>query len=315
MKVYIYIFLISIPIYSFAQQGNLVSIVDKRTGDKVPFPSITFITENYSINADSKGQFILPDLIKKTDTLYVSKQGYVTLKIPVNSIANSGVIKLDEKPLVSVVKTINLQKLGKEELILNSYDKKKVFYFVGLDKLIEQFDYLQIAQKMHIPESGAVIKQISITRLILKDDWLKDNTPVTRTKFILRIYDVDSLSGGPGKDLCDKIIEVSDNESETININVAKYKILVPQKNFFVAVEWLRTPYNVQGAKVNDKNSYGWYYGEKRSTKIYQPFIGMSNIKGQDLNCWALNFKNQWRPYSYFSPDLTDFAITASVNY
>lgn len=45
----------------------------------------------------------------------------------------------------------------------------------------------------------------------------------------------------------------------------------------------------------------------------YHPMIGISPYKGPKLNIWALNFRHEWVAFTYFSPDLTDLAISAVV--
>jgi len=47
----------------------------------------------------------------------------------------------------------------------------------------------------------------------------------------------------------------------------------------------------------------------------FRPAIGISPEKGKKLNMWALNLNHMWKPYTSYSPDFTDLAIKAVVDY
>lgn len=203
------------------------------------------------------------------------------------------------------------------QIILNKFDKNKVSFFVGLEKPTEHFNYLQIAQKFKSPAEHASITEVAIRRLILKGDGYIVNTGLlAKTKFLLRVYDVDPKTAGPGKDLCDEIIEVKNLADEMIKVDLRKYRISIPGKYFFIAVEWQRIDYNEQATLVGDDGLlFSATAVSKSRMRIYQPFIGMSNVKGSQSNGWVLTHENKWGVYNYFAPDLTDFAISAVVSY
>lgn len=64
---------------------------------------------------------------------------------------------------------------------------------------------------------------------------------------------------------------------------------------------------------------YSMLYNEKLGKDEkhinYRPAIGISPIKGKKLNIWGLNFEQEWKLYTYFSPDWTDLAVKAVVEY
>jgi hypothetical protein len=130
------------------------------------------------------------------------------------------------------------------------------------------------------------------------------------TKFRIRVYDIDPVTNGPGRDLCTEVIEESKSVGSQVTKNLKKYNIIIPNKVFFIAIEWLRDYYN-GGYSISYK------FDENKPTKQvnYRPAIGISPITGKKLNIWALNFKREWQPFTYFMPFGTDLAIKASIEY
>lgn len=208
--------------------------------------------------------------------------------------------------------------LGKETL--NSFDASEIKFFLGLDKVDEKFDYHQIAQKYTNKHNIVKINRVSIYRLIKQE--ISGNTQdkfLQKTKFRIRIYDIDSLTGRPTIDLCNRIIEVQDKENEVIKVNLNPYDIIISKKFFFIAVEWLHISYNKSEVEVHkdmrSEDNLLQLNSEIDIRDCFQPIIGMSNKKSSENNAWALNFQNQWVPYIHFSPELTDFAISAEIEY
>jgi hypothetical protein len=80
--------------------------------------------------------------------------------------------------------------------------------------------------------------------------------------------------------------------------------IRIPGKDFFVAIEWLKIPYN------EDRNK------RKVNGKIvehitYRPDIGINNTSSADREVWGLNFNNTW----FRMPNLKGISISATIKY
>jgi hypothetical protein len=69
--------------------------------------------------------------------------------------------------------------------------------------------------------------------------------PGKNTRFRIRIYDYDSIKNNPGVDLCDSVIEVYGRG--IIRVKLDKYGIVLPHRQFFVAVQWLFIDENIEG--------------------------------------------------------------------
>ncbi len=313
---------------SFAKEVFKVKVVDKTNSKPIPYVSVVLLKSNLVITIDEKGEFELAEDITITgDTLLFSVFGFCTIKHPASYFNNFQIVELTPTNL-PVNGTRNAEKPGKR-FSLNEFQPKKVKYFLGLQKSSEVFNFLQVAQKFEVPAKNVALKQVSIFRLVWEDieremerekaaGQVSDTGSLQKTTFRVRIYDVDSVTGLPGKDLSE--IEVKDRRSNLIKVNLSQHKIIVPQQTFFVAVEWLRIPYNLSRTAITvdekllgipeEKAGYGGML-----ISCYKPILGMSAEKGSKFNTYALTYQNEWVPYTHFAPELTDFAISAEVEY
>ncbi len=317
MKNILVICICTLSFSASAQIKNLRGIViNHQTKRSVPYASVILLKADLAINTETDGTFNInvPD-DPCTDTLVIKHFHYDTLKIPVLSFKNGSVIELNEQqPSLAnepVVKQDNTK------LILNKFNKKATRFYIGLNKYNYRFNHEQIAQKLNVPVANAKLLSIVIQRMRDVSKVVRDYDP--HTKFLIHIYDVNAQSGSPGKELSSQCILVQNKSSEIIDIDLSKYNVVIPGKQFFVAIEWLRIDFNeLVNFAVNDPGG-GFVFKENQENYKgyirYHPIIGMSGTKGNELNTWALNFQGQWAPYTYFSPDLTDFAISAEVAY
>jgi len=117
---------------------------------------------------------------------------------------------------------------------------------------------------------------------------------------------MDTLSKAPSKDLCNQIIEVI-TRRKTINLNLEKYKIYIPDKDFFVAIEWLKIPFNENKFKVKIN-------GDKVDRISYRPSIGWTDNVNSKMEAWMLNYKNEWHPMFQMN-NKTSVSIAATVKY
>lgn len=313
---------------SFAQA--IFIVVDKTDKKPIPYVSVVLLRNNLAATTDEKGEFELDDAITASgDTLSVSVFGYQSVKLPTSYFSNSKSVELPRvAPLPDGVRTAGV---ARKKYRLNEFRPEKIRHFLGLQKSSEAFNYLQVAQKFELPEKNAMLKQVNIFRLVWKEiereledgrraGVFSDTGTLQKTKFKVRIYDVDSVNGLPGRDLTREAIEVQDRWSDVIKVSLNSFKIRIPQNTFFVAVEWQRIPYNLSRTSVivdekllglpEEKAAYG-----KLATACYKPILGMSHQKGPKLNTYALNYKGDWVQYKHFAPELTDFAISAEVEY
>jgi hypothetical protein len=284
------------------QKLNTFYLVDSATRKGMAV-SVAIVRANLFITTEPDGVFVIPgDLTKMRDTIIFSAQNYQSIKFPLNLLNGLSVISLKK----DIVQKSILNASFKNDTLLNDFERDEVAYHAGVTTEHERFDYKQIAQKFTLQKSGVSLKAVKVIRLAYA--W-RDG--LHAAKYRLRVYDADPKTGAPGKDLCAEQIEVSSaNDQKQNNINLKKYGIIIPNKTFYIAVEWLRDNYNAAEVVIYDRKQKKMITYEN-----YQPAIGLSPIKGNDLNIWALTIKNEWKPYTYFMPFGTDLAIKATIEY
>ena len=240
--------IIGFPVFVFAQKKCSGIVIDRITRSRIPYAAIGLIKENKGINANEAGYFTIDVHGNENDTLAVSSVGYNTLKIPVSSLHDNISIELDEKP--SILKEVIVQNAYKNSITLNKYSSCTLNHYTTNYK---------IAQLFTAPTKNALLSEINIC---------KSNRKAT---FRIQVYDMDTITKSPTTELTDTIIEVN-SEKKRVNINVEQYKIIIPNRNFFIAIEWLLIP----------ENAYTETYtinGEKKTMINYAPMISFKEIK------------------------------------
>lgn len=297
------------------QKFNSFHLVDENTHRAIPTVSVAIVRARLSITTEEDGVFSIPgDLAKMRDTIIFYAQNYVTRKMQLSHLNGMDTIYL--KKAADMANNIKL--VIKADTLLNDYRKQDVGYYTGLHAGDCPFLYLQLAQRFDMPKSGTLLKKITIHRLAfnLNYEWTPDSTgqynytELEHTKFRIRVYDIDPVTGGPGKDLCDHIIEIKDRDESKVGTNLKPYNIFIPNKTFFVAIEWLRDYYNMTYTRIYNPDA-----GKIKTYMNYRPSIGISPIKGNRLNIWGFSLKHEWKPYTDYSPDFTDLAIKVEVGY
>ncbi|WP_214072323.1 hypothetical protein [Mucilaginibacter sp. dw_454] len=302
---------------SYAQQApkiNTFHVVDFNTKKPIGYATINILKAKLAIATESDGVFIIPgNLAAMRDTIILNAQTYIPLKLPISTLATMDTIRLYRM----IPKNQGIQTKFSAKRTLNDYLADDIGLYAGVATDDAPFNYLQIAQ--HFVTDAATSKLASIT-INKPSDWLL-------TKFRVRIYDTDPATGGPGADLYDRIIDIDNEEyvndylnrrssyasyveSKSTIIDFRKDNIIIPSKGFFVAVEWLRDFFNASKAPVYNKVT-----SKVDTAIVYRPFIGISPVKGNQLNIWVMQLDRTWKTYDHFYPFGTDLAIKATVEY
>ncbi len=287
---------------------NLFHVVDSDTKLPVPSVSVSIIKARLAINTENDGIFSIPgNLSTMRDTIIFAAQNYLAFKFPIRELEERDSIQLIRVAFLAPPK----QSVSKLDTLLNDFDSNDVEHYAGVNERATSFEWLQLAQRFDSPKIGGVLKNVSIYRLVftLNGEGQANYAATEYTKFRVRIYGLDSLTLGPGRDLCSKVIEAKSNGRRRIKIDLTNLNIVIPDPEFFVAVEWVRDFHNMGYVRLNNAD------GLTTDRVInYRPAIGISPIKTNNLNIWGMNFRRAWLPYSYFSPDFTDLAIKAEVS-
>jgi len=298
----------------YAQKVNTFHVVDSSTGKPVPYTSISILKAKLAITTEADGVFNIPGKLGALrDTITLNAQTYAPLKLALSKLATVDTIRLTKV----IGKHSEVKNKFSAKLILNNYLADDIGLYAGVATDDASFNYLQIAQRFAASTTNNRLASITINKT---SDWML-------TKFRIRIYDIDPANGGPGADLFGGIIDVDNQdyvndflnrrsdytsyvESKKTTIDLNRYNIIIPHKNFFVAVEWLRDFFNASKAPVYNK------FTKKIDTAIvFRPYVGISPVKGDKLNIWVMELNGKWKTYDHFYPLGTDLAIKATVEY
>ena len=252
------------------------------------------IKENIGTNADEVGGFTLTSGNRKqNDTLLISCVGYETLKIPAANLSSNISIALNERES-KLTEVIITAKNNWAFTTLNEFSNCGN-HFVGSNGY-----QTQLAQHFHTSTDNSYLTEIKICRMSF------NNFDPEKTMFRIRIYDIDTITKAPSSDLCDEVIEVK-SKSKFINLNLEKYKINIPNKDFFVAIEWLKIPYNERKTTMKIK-------GKEFESIMYRPSIGLTDAINEKMEAWMLDYRNVWKPM-FKMDNKTSVSISATVKY
>jgi len=275
------------PLITIGQKECNGFVLDKITGNKVPYATVGLTKENRGVSANAEGAFSINASFPQVDCLRVSSVGYVTQVLPVASWVNGKVVELrQETALLKEVVVVPNQK--KQIYSLNKFSRCSWnSYHIGLETIY------QLAQRFEAPREGMQLVELELC----KDP--------SETVFRLRIYDIDSLSQSPFQDRADSVIEVRSSESH-MRIDLEKYHVFIPGKSFFVAIEWLFVPLNEEQEKV--KRS-----GRTTVHVFYKPFLRwVTNRNLKKGKVWRLNFNGKWSEIPRSNQDY-NFQITTKL--
>jgi len=270
-------------------------IINSKTKEPIPFATVGLVKENIGTNALEDGTFQLVSSISKlNDTLIFSCIGFKSLKKSINEF----------KELDNVVEMTEQETILSEVIVSNKrnwmFEKLNDFSDCGNSFITSNGYQTQLAQHLHVSKANTLLTEIKICRL---SNGIFDHE---KTIFRIRVYDVDTLNNSPSQDLYDKVIEVKTKDKIVI-VNLENYKIRIPQKDFFVAIEWLKIPYNMHRS-IRKTN------GKQIEHITYRPSIGLTENGISKMETWSLDYKNNWRPMFNMN-NKTNISISAVVKY
>src|SRR5436190_6324205 len=219
MKVLMLLFL---PMITFGQSIFTGTVVNKTTKEIIPYATIGLIKQKTGTNADEFGKFQLTIINIKDDSLRISSIGYETSLIPISEWSGNMQFELEKKQIIL------------KEVVVSTTKKTEVlddFSNCGMNFYVSSGSVTQVAKHFHVSAENVLLSQINICM------------DGSNCLFRIRIYDMDTITGKPSNDLVDEIIEVKSSKRH-VNINLEKYNIVIPGKDFFVAIEWLYIPLN-----------------------------------------------------------------------
>lgn len=283
--------LLLLPTMSTAQNIFAGKIVNKKNGSIVPFATVALLKENIGTNANDRGEFNLESFKNYTDTISISCVGFQTSKVALSNIPLDNRFELEAISL-TLQSVIIGRSFSKTSNVLNEFSN------CGNSSFTTSGFVTQMAQHFYSPCSSSILSEINICKT-------GDNA-----KFRIRVYNMDSITKAPSLDLLDTVLEVT-SKGRHVNINVEKYRILLPHKDFFIAVEWLKIPYNKR--ETSSKSN-----GVRKDYIHYSPSISFKKNKNGTVNSdtqskiWMKTYTGIW---SRLDQSVDFFLISTKVKY
>lgn len=280
------ILLMLLPVLVPAQQTFSGKVVDAESGKPVSYASLRFKKQNKGANANEYGAFSIP--AENEDTLVVSSVGYQSLDLPLVDWKQDHMIHLHRndrvlKPVV-VKMDWDYSDVGTFRVMANHYFSSQVNHY-------------QVARRLKAPTSEAWLENIRVAAGNMDG----------KSRFILRVYDLDPVTGGPGQELTDSAIIVSSRGKMT-TVDVKPYQVYLPHQEFFIALEWLLIPENERELNFGTKD------GPPNKRMFYKPAVNFcQELMVGSTELWGLAPSGSWQPL--YSPGKPGLAISARVRY
>ncbi len=289
------LFLTLLPSSAFSQTILRGVVQDAATGKPIPYATVGLVKENTGTTSGEDGRFELrSEKPKAEDSLLFQGLGYASFKMAVSAFsAGSGTVSLSGK--IRELQEVGIRpKPLLQKAVLNKHSRRSHHSYGSVGYIS------QMAQHFTAPALPALLEETSI------------RTMNSKGRFRLRIYRMDTLTKGPGEDLCGQSIELDARGGET-TIDLRPYSIYLHEKDFFIAVEWLKIPANED-----------WYNMKIDGKKVrrfgsYMPSVDFSRTQTTEVRMWHQTYTGEWKRMDKFAtlPDhpATNFAIEAGVRY
>lgn len=281
------LFFLSLPVLLSAQQLT-GRITDSESGIAIGFASIGLTKSNKGTNAGADGHFSIPQsLIVNNDSLIVSCVGYTTIKLAIQKDKSFYDIQLQKK--TSVLREVIVRSFKKTITLPWEKQTNITLSTMGINT--------QVARLLEVPEIFSRLESVRVATG--GHGFLSKNE---EARFRIRIYDYDSTFDIPGADLCDSVIEVTGKG--VITVKLEKYGIIIPQKRFFVSIQWLMIDENKNEPTTTTS-------GEKDLLNItYRPHVRISRAKDDEGNCWQMYHNQKWVKWKKY-----EVSVTATLSY
>ncbi|MFP5081522.1 carboxypeptidase-like regulatory domain-containing protein [Pedobacter sp. JCM 36344] len=302
-------------------------VLDSAVLEPLVSVTVSLAGKKIATSTNSQGYFKLTiDDTLRIDTLTFSSVGYITYKLAISDYKPNAIVILRTSNANLAQVNITKRKLKFERL--NGF---------GLGQIIRDTAYVptpystqfSFAKFFSASEDNAILSKIEIGRIDFEmlflekldaNNEMEPLMPVTKsnpkTRFLIHILSVNSQSRLPDKLLFTKSISI-ENDLSWVTVDLTSELFVLKSKEFFVAVEWLRIPYNEifkleWAPRVRAKNKNGKELLEDVSQYrvFYQPALA-SYPSTQRAPSYIKNKQGLWMP----SSNDKEVALSATIKY
>jgi hypothetical protein len=224
--------------HASGQQSIRGSVLDKQSNKPIAYANIGIINSKIGTISNQDGTFSIEIPASHiNDTLIFSALGYnrKSIRVRLLDTLNTNTILLNESPTILTELIVSSPKEKRKEFELgNRYSRGNLNLSSGEDANAGASVALLVENKYpsaHDDLTYPVFLQEAKVRI--------GNNTLGNFKIRVRLYEVDSLTGAPGKDfLNESLVIVSGIERGWISFDLSKYNLLV-NGPFYIAFEWI----------------------------------------------------------------------------
>jgi hypothetical protein len=307
------IVIIVFPLITCAQTVYEGQVIDKATELPIPYATVKLLKAGIAMQTNEQGYFnITVSAPLPNDKLVFSVIGYKTKELAISAYQAQMFILLEASN--TQLKEVTISGRKRKTLTLADFSYKNVaaiktsLYGSHKRSLFPVIDVF--AKLFELPESNALLERIQLVRVT--QNALSSKKAGKFTSFKVHVLSVNPGNGAPDSVLFTREVSLND-KSLKINIDMVKEHIILPSTKFFVAIEWIKIPYN------EFIITYTLYFDEQGSVEtgstawnrvIYQPLLLGYEQKKRERSWIKIN--GVWQEYQH---PLYETALSATVTY
>lgn len=271
MNVYKLFFCLLITPVFYAQQ---VQLVDATNGEPVSFATLAF-GNGWGTHADAHGKFLYSEKqFAGVDTLFVSAIGYADLKISLPPQETVYSMAVETEFLQEIILSALPQ--GK----FKTYEVKPVSHAEYHDSWMQTVES-EIAVLIQKPSEKVAHLHTVYLPINVQENVQGKKIPIRNFATLMRVKFYQNQNGVPGNELhFGNIVFVVDEEDtdQVFELDVAAYKILVPETGIFVSIQVLG-PADKDGQLIQTRtyNEFETKQGITRVAISFRPLLPMTN--------------------------------------
>jgi len=237
------------------------TICNSKTGEPISYACVAFVEIQKGTSSLENGEFMIEiDSNEIKNTLFISCLNFQSTTISIKDFLNYSNKKILLEPATYQMAEVKVTPKESIELIINKLKKSKIRCFMGNTGL--PFIY---ARYFEYNEEFQYLSSIHI--------YCESHFGNKKSKVRLRIYEPDTLTNLPSKDLVNKEIIVVLKSGKINEIDVKEYNIRVPKNGIYIGVEYLIIPENKYTYTLIDFN------GKDKKVIGYGPSLGLNSTQ------------------------------------
>ncbi|MES2808668.1 MAG: carboxypeptidase-like regulatory domain-containing protein, partial [Bacteroidota bacterium] len=239
-----------LPGLARAQTSYVGVVLDKNTEKPIPRATVSLVKQRLATETNDKGYFSLKtNTADQKDTLVFTCVGYQAYRIAVAAYRQASAIKLlavntylNQVSISHTKRSKTLEAFSDRDIYPDEFITfaAPTFHIYNDDSPFIKMD--AFAKLFEAPETGTAIHNVQLGRGIDRKLFFYTE-PAAATKFKLHIITVNALTGAPDSTICTKEVSLQDIKRRAI-ISFSPGEAIIKSTKFFIAIEWLKTPYN-----------------------------------------------------------------------